>query len=87
MRILVKSLIILFLLAFPVSVVLNYCTSVDCIIVFVVNSIAVMLSFATEEKTALRIGGILCGLLTATFGNAVELIVVVIFLIRGKVVA
>ncbi|RFU72038.1 ca2+:h+ antiporter [Trichoderma arundinaceum] len=43
-----------------------------------------MLSFATEE-IALRSGETVSGLLTATFGNAVELIVAAIALIDGKV--
>lgn len=43
-----------------------------------------MLSFATEEL-ALYIGETLGGLLNATFGNAVELIVSIIALIQGKI--
>lgn len=47
--------------------------------------LAAILSFATEEL-ALYIGEVLGGLLNASFGNAVELIVSIIALVQGKVV-
>lgn len=43
-----------------------------------------MVSFATEE-IAIKVGQTLGGLLNATFGNAVELIISIIALIQGKV--
>ncbi|KAF4943263.1 hypothetical protein FSARC_14972, partial [Fusarium sarcochroum] len=44
-----------------------------------------MLSFATEE-IALRTGEVLGGLINATFGNAVELIVAILALVDGEVI-
>jgi Ca2+:H+ antiporter len=88
-RTLLSSWINLLLVAAPVGIALNYVPSVNRIVIFVVNFIAIvplaaMLSFATEE-IALRTGETLGGLLNATFGNAVELIVAIIALIDGKV--
>ncbi|EHK43285.1 uncharacterized protein TrAtP1_001494 [Trichoderma atroviride] len=88
-RTLLNSWINVLLVAAPVGIALNYVHSVNRIAVFVVNFIAIiplaaMLSFATEE-IALRTGETLGGLLNATFGNAVELIVAIIALIDGKV--
>lgn len=88
-RTLLSSWINVLLVAAPVGIALNYIHSVNRIAVFVVNFIAIiplaaMLSFATEE-IALRTGETLGGLLNATFGNAVELIVAIIALIDGKV--
>ncbi|PTB70756.1 Ca2+ transporter [Trichoderma citrinoviride] len=88
-RTLLNSWINVLLVAAPVGIALNYIKSVDRIAVFVVNFIAIvplaaLLSFATEE-IALRTGETLGGLLNATFGNAVELIVAVIALIDHKV--
>ncbi|RFU72938.1 ca2+:h+ antiporter [Trichoderma arundinaceum] len=88
-RTLLNSWINLLLIAAPVGIALNYVSSVNRIAVFVVNFIAIiplaaMLSFATEE-IALRTGETLGGLLNATFGNAVELIVAIIALIDDKV--
>ncbi|KAJ5751532.1 uncharacterized protein N7511_008497 [Penicillium nucicola] len=59
------------------------------IAIFVVNFIAIiplaaMLSYATEEL-ALRTGEAIGGLLNASFGNAVELIVAIIALAKGNV--
>lgn len=84
-----NSWINILLLAAPVGIALNY-AGVNKIIVFVVNFIAIiplaaMLSFATEE-IALHVGESLGGLLNATFGNAVELIVSVIALTQDKIV-
>ena len=83
-RTLLSSWINILLIMAPVGVALNYIKSVDRVAVFVVNFIAIiplaaMLSFATEE-IALRTGEVLGGLLNATFGNAVELIVAIIAL-------
>ncbi|KAK5165239.1 uncharacterized protein LTR77_009337 [Saxophila tyrrhenica] len=82
------SWINILLIAVPVGIALNY-AGVNKIAVFVVNFIAIiplaaMLSFATEEL-ALYVGEVLGGLLNATFGNAVELIVSIIALIQHKI--
>ncbi|KAL4958017.1 Sodium/calcium exchanger protein-domain-containing protein [Aspergillus filifer] len=49
------------------------------------SPLAAMLSFATEE-IALRTGETIGGLLNASFGNAVELIVAIIALVDGEVI-
>ncbi|KXS98319.1 hypothetical protein AC578_6848 [Pseudocercospora eumusae] len=82
------SWINLLLIAVPIGIALEY-AHVNKIAVFVVNFIAIiplaaMLSYSTEEL-AMYIGEVLGGLLNATFGNAVELIVSVIALTQGKV--
>ncbi|ATY62690.1 sodium calcium [Cordyceps militaris] len=84
------SWINLLIICAPVGIALNYVPSVSRTVIFVVNFIAIiplaaMLSFATEE-IALRTGETLGGLINATFGNAVELIVAVIALIKGEIV-
>ncbi|GES64393.1 sodium/calcium transporter [Aspergillus terreus] len=76
------------ILAAPVGIALNY-VNVSPVAVFVVNFIAIiplaaMLSYATEE-IAMRTGETIGGLLNASFGNAVELIVSIIALVDGKV--
>ena len=68
-----------FLLVFvPVGIVLGV-LDIDPVAIFVVNFLAIvplaaLLSFATEELSA-KMGQTLGGLLNASFGNAVELIV------------
>lgn len=89
-RTFLNSWINILLIAAPVGIALNYVHSVNRIAVFVVNFIAIIplaaiLSFATEE-IALRTGEVLGGLINATFGNAVELIVAILALVDGKVV-
>lgn len=89
-RTFLSSWINVLLFAAPVGIALNYVKSVSPTIVFVVNFIAIiplaaMLSYATEE-IALRTGETLGGLINATFGNAVELIVAIIALIKGEIV-
>ncbi|TQV96512.1 hypothetical protein V2A60_003095 [Cordyceps javanica] len=89
-RTFLSSWINVLLFAAPVGIALNYVHSVSPTVVFVVNFIAIiplaaMLSFATEE-IALRTGETLGGLINATFGNAVELIVAIIALIKGEIV-
>jgi hypothetical protein len=74
----------------PVGIALHEVESVSRIVVFVVNFLAIiplaaMLSFATEEL-ALYVGETLGGLLNASFGNAVELIVSIIALAQKKIV-
>lgn len=88
-RTLLSSWINVLIVAAPVGIALNYAGSVNRIAVFVINFIAIiplaaMLSFATEE-VALRTGETLGGLINATFGNAVELIVAVIALKDDKI--
>ncbi|KAH6718270.1 Sodium/calcium exchanger protein-domain-containing protein [Leptodontidium sp. 2 PMI_412] len=87
-RTIFNSWINILLLAAPVGIALNY-AGVDKKAVFVVNFIAIiplaaMLSFATEE-IALHVGESLGGLLNASFGNAVEMIVAIIALAHDEV--
>ncbi|KAK4618091.1 Vacuolar calcium ion transporter [Fulvia fulva] len=82
------SWINILLVAVPVGIALEY-SGVNKVVVFVVNFIAIIplaavLSYSTEEL-AMYIGEVLGGLLNATFGNAVELIVSIIALTQGKV--
>ncbi|KIW01888.1 calcium/proton exchanger, variant 3 [Verruconis gallopava] len=77
------------ILAAPVGIALHF-TSVDPLAVFIVNFLAIiplagLLSFATEEL-ALRVGEVLGGLLNASFGNAVELIVGIIALAKKEII-
>ncbi|KAM5348223.1 hypothetical protein ACJ41O_008047 [Fusarium nematophilum] len=88
-RTFLNSWINILILAAPVGIALNYVHSVNRVAVFVVNFIAIIplaaiLGFATEE-IALRTGEVLGGLINATFGNAVELIVAILALADGKV--
>ncbi|RCI14132.1 hypothetical protein L249_8058 [Ophiocordyceps polyrhachis-furcata BCC 54312] len=88
-RTFLNSWINVLLFAAPVGIAINYVPSIPRVAVFVVNFIAIiplaaLLSFATEE-IALRTGETLGGLLNATFGNAVEVIVSIIALIDGKI--
>ena len=83
-----NSWINILLLMAPVGIALHY-TNQDPKAVFVVNFIAIiplaaMLSFATEE-IALRTGETIGGLLNATFGNAVELIVSLLALFDDQI--
>jgi len=60
----------------------------DPTIIFVFSFLAIiplaaLLGFATEEL-ALRVGQTLGGLLNATFGNAVELIIAILALVKGE---
>ncbi|KAL6789466.1 Ca2+ transporter [Trichoderma sp. SZMC 28013] len=88
-RTLLGSWINLLLFAAPAGIAINFVPAVDRIVVFVVNFLAIvplasMLGFATEE-IALRTNETLGGLLNATFGNAVELIVAIVALVHGKI--
>ncbi|KAJ4515582.1 hypothetical protein HRR83_004725 [Exophiala dermatitidis] len=72
----------------PVGIAVYY-AGVNKVAVFVINFIAIiplaaMLSYATEE-IALRTGEVIGGLLNASFGNAVELIVSIIALAKDQV--
>ncbi|KAK2608965.1 hypothetical protein QQS21_002541 [Conoideocrella luteorostrata] len=87
-RTFLSSWINILILAAPAGIAMHY-VGVDGKAVFVVNFIAIiplaaMLSFATEE-VALRTGETLGGLINATFGNAVELIVAIIALKDKKI--
>ncbi|KAI7089841.1 Calcium/proton exchanger [Hortaea werneckii] len=82
------SWINLLLVFVPVGIALEY-TGVNRVVVFVINFLAIIplaavLSYSTEEL-AMYIGETLGGLLNATFGNAVELIVSIIALAQGKI--
>ncbi|KAH8680527.1 Sodium/calcium exchanger protein-domain-containing protein [Xylariales sp. PMI_506] len=85
---LLNSWVNILLLAVPAGFAVNY-AGIDGRIVFAVNFIAIiplaaLLSFGTEE-IALRTGETIGGLINATFGNAVELIVAIIALLKGEV--
>ncbi|KAL7937948.1 Ca2+ transporter [Trichoderma chlorosporum] len=87
-RTLLSSWINLLILAAPVGIAINYVPAVDRKAVFVINFLAIvplasMLGFATEE-IALRSNETFGGLLNATFGNAVELIVAILALVDRK---
>ncbi|CAF9928100.1 MAG: hypothetical protein GOMPHAMPRED_004587 [Gomphillus americanus] len=74
----------------PIGIALHFVPTINPVIVFVVNFIAIIplagtLSYATEE-IAIRVGETLGGLLNATFGNAVELIVSIIALFQDEIV-
>ncbi|KAJ1333233.1 Ca2+:H+ antiporter [Microdochium nivale] len=83
-----NSWINILLLAAPPGIAISY-LGIDGKIVFAVNFMAIiplaaMLGFATEE-IALRTGETVGGLINATFGNAVELIVAIIALTQNKI--
>ncbi|KAJ5739945.1 hypothetical protein N7533_012729 [Penicillium manginii] len=84
-----NSWINVLIFAAPAGIAL-YCVDANPIAIFVVNFIAIiplaaMLSYATEE-IAMRTGETIGGLLNATFGNAVELIVAIIALVKKEVI-
>ncbi|KAF2265793.1 Calcium/proton exchanger [Lojkania enalia] len=83
------SWINILLIFVPVGFALFYAHIDQPVAVFVVNFIAIiplaaMLSYATEEL-AIRVGETFGGLLNATFGNAVELIVSIQALIKDEI--
>ncbi|KAI1811379.1 Calcium/proton exchanger [Poronia punctata] len=87
-RTLFSSWINVLLLAAPAGIVI-WALKIPGPAVFVVNFIAIiplaaMLSYSTEQ-IALRTGDVLGGLINATFGNAVELIVAIIALLDNQV--
>ncbi|KAK3081064.1 hypothetical protein LTS18_010562 [Coniosporium uncinatum] len=74
----------------PIGIALSQIPGIPAIAVFVINFLAIIplagiLSYATEE-IALRVGETLGGLLNASFGNAVELIVGIIALVKGEII-
>lgn len=88
-RTVLNSWINILLLAVPAGFAVNY-AGLDGRVIFTVNFVAIiplaaMLGFATEE-IALRTGETLGGLINATFGNAVELIVAIIALLKDEIV-
>lgn len=89
-RTFLSSWINVLIFAAPVGIALHFGNvPVPAWVLFLVNFIAIiplaaMLSFATEE-IALRTGETIGGLLNATFGNAVELIIAIIALSQGEV--
>lgn len=90
LKVIFGSWINILLIAVPIGFVSNYIHGFPPSAVFVINFLAIvplaaLLSFATEE-IALRVGETLGGLLNATFGNAVELIVSVIALTKNEIV-
>ena len=71
----------------PIGIAVHF-AGINEIAIFVINFIAIiplagLLSYATEE-IALRTGEVLGGLLNASFGNAVELIVSIIALFQNQ---
>lgn len=83
-----NSWINILILAAPAGIALHV-VKANSIAIFVVNFIAIiplaaMLSYATEE-IAMRTGETIGGLLNASFGNAVELIVAIIALVKKEV--
>ncbi len=71
----------------PVGIAVHF-AKIDDVAIFVINFIAIIplagiLSYATEE-IALRTGEVIGGLLNASFGNAVELIVSIIALVKNQ---
>lgn len=83
------SWINLLLVFVPVGIALANIKGMNKIVVFVINFVAIvplaaMLSYATEEL-AMYIGETLGGLLNASFGNAVELIIGIIALNKGEI--
>lgn len=89
-RTFLNSWINILIFAAPVGIALHFGkVNVPDWVLFLVNFIAIvplaaMLSFATEE-IALRTGETIGGLLNATFGNAVELIIAIIALSQNQV--
>jgi Ca2+:H+ antiporter len=84
------SWINLMLVFVPIGIALAQVDGIKGYVVFIINFLAIiplaaMLSFATEEL-AIYVGETLGGLLNASFGNAVELIVSIIALAQGRIV-
>ncbi|KIK57255.1 hypothetical protein GYMLUDRAFT_46514 [Collybiopsis luxurians FD-317 M1] len=85
--ILFSSWLNLLLLCIPVSWALHFASDNDTLIFvfsfFAIIPLAKLLAFATDELS-MRVGQTLAGLLNATLGNAVELIVAIIALTQCK---
>ncbi|BGP56684.1 hypothetical protein JCM8202v2_004314 [Rhodotorula sphaerocarpa] len=71
----------------PVSWAMHFshqsATVTFCVSFFAIVPLAAILGFATEEL-AIRVGDAFGGLLNATFGNAVELIIAILALVKGE---
>ncbi|KAL8967650.1 MAG: hypothetical protein Q9183_002816, partial [Haloplaca sp. 2 TL-2023] len=83
-----RSWLNLLLVFSPIGIAVNY-AHVTPIAVFIINLIAIMplagmLGYASEE-IALRAGETLGGLVNASFGNAVELIISIIALVHNEI--
>ena len=78
----------IFLITVPIGIIAGHFewnpTAVFVLNFFAIIPLAAVLSFATEEISE-RLGETLGGLLNATFGNAVELIVSIIALRDGQI--
>ncbi|KAL9085847.1 MAG: hypothetical protein Q9159_004512, partial [Coniocarpon cinnabarinum] len=77
------------LICVPVGIAIANVDGISPLAVFLVNFLAIVplagtLSYATEE-IAMRVGETLGGLLNASFGNATELIVAIIALVKGQI--
>ena len=77
-QVLASNYVNVFLVFVPVGIILG-ALDIDPVAIFIVNFMAIiplaaLLSFATEELSV-KLGQTVGGLLNATFGNAVELIV------------
>ncbi|KAI0478615.1 Sodium/calcium exchanger protein-domain-containing protein [Xylariaceae sp. FL0804] len=88
-RTLLSSWINILLLAAPVGIAAWQVPSIPGQATFAINFIAIiplaaLLAYSTEQ-IALRTGEVWGGLINATFGNAVELIVAIIALVDGQV--
>lgn len=88
-RILLSSYINVLLLFVPVGIVLGNIPSMKGPVIFTMNAIAIiplagLLSMATETMAASR-GPAVGALMNITFGNAVELIIFVIALVKDEV--
>ncbi|KAJ4476224.1 Calcium/proton exchanger [Lentinula aciculospora] len=86
--IIMASWLNLLLVCIPVSWALNFAMKDQHTLVFVFSFLAIiplakLLAFATDELS-IRVGQTLAGLLNATLGNAVELIVAIIALVQCK---
>jgi len=83
-----SSWINVLLVCIPVSWVLHFVTPDNDTIIFIFSFLAIiplakLLAFATDELS-MRVGQTLAGLLNATLGNAVELIVAIVALVQCK---
>ncbi|RIB27944.1 Ca2+/H+ antiporter [Gigaspora rosea] len=77
-----------FLVFVPIGYIVKFVTTNDTLIFFInfaaIIPLARLLGFATEEL-AESVGETLGGLLNATFGNAVELIIAIVALANGRI--
>lgn len=86
--VLVSNYANIFLVFVPLGIIAG-ATGWDPVTIFILNFLAIiplagLLSFATEELSA-KLGQTIGGLMNATFGNAVELIVSIVALREGQI--